>query len=416
MRTHNIQEIQATGKVPWRLFILLFMFASFGQIIVDLYLPSLPAISRAFHASHAAVQMTIAVYLFAFGISQLIYGPWSDAVGRRRPLLTGLALSTIGGIICCVAPNIEILLLGRLLQGIGAGTCNSVGRSIIRDLLSGKYLSRFGSQMGMAASISIAVAPTIGGYIQHFTSWRGSFVAIFIYSSIVLALLWSALPETNQKIDPKAMQFNKLIGNYKVLLTSPVFMGNALCAAIAYGGIIAYLTAGPFLLQTTLHLSPVQFGWLSLLNATGIFISGMINSRLVMRYPIRIMLLAGICCMLTGAFSMLLLATLGLLNVYVIIIPMAIFCMGAGLTFQNAGAAALEYFGHIAGAAGAIYGTLQISAGAIISGIMAILAEKSQVPLAITQLSLALLAIVAWRMANKAKLAQKLKENSEVTL
>ena len=125
---------------------------------------------------------------------------------------------------------------------------------------------------------------------------------------------------------------------------------------------------------------------------------------------------AGICCMLTGAFSMLLLATLGLLNVYVIIIPMAIFCMGAGLTFQNAGAAALEYFGHIAGAAGAIYGTLQISAGAIISGIMAILAEKSQVPLAITQLSLALLAIVAWRMANKAKLAQKLKENSEVTL
>ena len=121
MQTHNIQEISTTGKVPWRLFILLFMFATVGQLSVDLYLPSLPAISHVFGAGRSTVQMTIAVYLLGVGASQLFYGPWSDAVGRRRPLLTGVSLTVVGGIVCCVAPNIHILIAGRLLQGNGCG-------------------------------------------------------------------------------------------------------------------------------------------------------------------------------------------------------------------------------------------------------------------------------------------------------
>ncbi len=400
---HNIQEINATGKVPWRLFILLFMFATLGQLSVDLYLPSLPAISRAFNASHGSVQMTIALYLLGLGLSQLFYGPWSDAVGRRRPLLTGVGLTVLGSILCCVAPNIHILILGRILQGLGAGACNSVGRSLIRDLVSGQYLSRLGGQMGMASSFMVAVAPTIGGYIEAYSSWRLSFVAIFIYASSVLALLWYGLPETHQNPDPRAIKLKGLIHNYSQVLMSRVFLGNAFCSAIAYSGIIAYLTAGPFLLQSTLHLSPVQFGWLALLNATGIFASGMVNSHCVVRYGIPKMLFSGISMMILSAAIMLGIAFLGVLNLLVIVVPMAFFCMGAGLTFQNASAGALESFGHIAGSAGAIYGTLQISAGALVSAFIALLHEKTQIPLAATQLTLALLALIAWRVAQRAE-------------
>ncbi|MCD6046154.1 MAG: emrD [Gammaproteobacteria bacterium] len=407
MQQHNIQEINSTGKVPWRLFILLFMFATLGQLAVDLYLPSLPAISRAFEASHATVQMTIAVFLLGVGASQLFYGPWSDAVGRRRPLLTGVGLTVLGSILCCVAPNIHILILGRLLQGLGAGACNSVGRSLIRDLVSGHYLSRLGGQMGMASSFMVAVAPAIGGYIQHYTSWRVSFVVIFIYASIVLALLWHSLPETHKKPDPQAIHFKRLVHNYGQLLASPVFLGNAFCAAIAYSGIIAYITASPFLLQTTLKISPVQFGWLALLNATGIFTSGMINSHCVVRYGIPKMLFSGILAMSLGAGIMLGIGCFGVLNVVVIVLPMALFCMGAGLTFQNASAGALESFGHIAGSAGAIYGTLQISSGALVSAFMSLLHEKTQLPLAATQVGLALLAMIAWRVAQRAERRSK---------
>lgn len=401
MRDHNIQEIHATGKVPWRLFMLLFMFATLGQLSVDLYLPSLPAMSHALKASHGLVQMTIAVYLAGIGISQLVYGPWSDAVGRRKPLLTGVGLTVVGSIICCVAPNIHILILGRLLQGLGAGACNSVGRSLIRDLVSGHYLSRLGGQMGMAASFMVALAPAIGGYIEHYTSWRISFLVIFIYASSVLALLWYSLPETHQNPDPHAIRLRNLLHNYGQLLRSPVFMGHAFCSAIAYSGIVAYMTATPFLLQMTLHLSPVQFGWLALLNASGIFISGMLNSHYVIRYGVDRMLFYGIVGMVSGASIMLFIACLGFLNVYVIVLPMALFCMGAGLTFQNASAGALESFGHIAGSAGAIYGSLQISTGAVISALMATLPAVTQMPLACMQLGLALLAVLSWRWATR---------------
>lgn len=401
MRSHNLQQISETGNVPWGLFVLLFMFATVGQICVDLYLPSLPAISQAFKASHATVQMTIAVYLFALGLSQLFYGPWSDAVGRRRPLLTGVSLTVIGGIVCSVAPNIHILILGRLLQGLGAGVCNSVGRSLLRDLVSGHYLSRLAGQMGMASSFMVAVAPTIGGYIENYTSWRVSFLVMFIYASSVLVLLWYALPETHRNPNPHAIRWKGLVHNYGQLLKSPVFMGNAFCAAIAYSGIIAFVTAGPFLLQVTLQLSPVQFGWLALLNAVGIFSSGLINSHCVIRYGIPKMLFCGISAMILGAVIMLGIGLLGVLNAAVIVIPMGLFCVGAGLTFQNANAGALDSFGHIAGSAGAIYGTLQISSGALVSGFMALLHEKTQLPLAATQVSLALLALIAWRVAQR---------------
>ncbi len=304
MRTHNIQEINATGKVPWRLFLLLFMFATVGQLSVDLYLPSLPAISHAFEASHSTVQMTIAIFLFGLGISQLFYGPWSDAVGRRRPLLTGVSLTVVGGIVCCVAPNIHVLIIGRLLQGLGAGVCSSVGRSLLRDLVSGHYLSRLAGQMGMASSFMVAVAPTIGGYIQYYTSWRMSFVVVFVYAATVLMMLWYALPETHQNPDPSAIRFKGLVHNYGQLFRNPVFMGNAFCGAIAYSGIIAYITAAPFLLQSTLHISPVQFGWLALLNAIGIFSSGMINSHCVIRYGIPKMLFAGVSGMILGSAMM----------------------------------------------------------------------------------------------------------------
>lgn len=401
MRDHNIQEISATGKVPWRLFILLFMFATLGQLSVDLYLPSLPAMSHALKASPGLVQLTIAVYLFGVGLSQLAYGPWSDAVGRRKPLLTGVGLTVAGSLLCCLAPNIHILIVGRLLQGVGAGACNSVGRSLIRDLVSGHYLSRLGGQMGMAASFMVAVAPAIGGYIEHYASWRVSFLVIFIYASSVLTLLWYSLPETHQNPDPHAIKLKNLLHNYGQLLISPVFMGHAICAAIAYSGIIAYMTAAPFLLQTTLDLSPVQFGWLALLNATGIFLSGMLNSRYVIRYGVDRMLFYGITGMVAGASTMLIIGALGFLNVYVVVLPMALFCMGAGLTFQNASAGALEFFGHIAGSAGAIYGTLQISTGAVISALMATLPAVTQIPLACMQLGLALLAVAAWWWATK---------------
>lgn len=403
MRNYNILEINATGKVPGQLFTLLFMLAALKQISVDLYLPSLPAIGHAFISSSAVVQMTVAAYLFGLGAAQLIYGPWSDAVGRRRPLLIGVGVSFFGSVLCCLAPDMAILILGRLIQGIGAGACAAVGRSAIRDLVSGQYLSRLGGQMGMASTVMLVAAPTIGGYIEAYASWRISFLVLSIYGAVLFIFLWIVLPETHQKLDPEAARLKKLVHNYRQLLLSPVFMGYTLCGALAYSGLVAYLTAAPFLLQTTLHLLPIKFGWFALFTASGMFISCMINLHYVARHGVAKMLLLGIVLMAVGSGSMLLAGRLGFLNIAVIVLPMLIFCMGAGLTSQNASVGALQFFGSIAGSASAIYGTLQILSGAIVSTLIAIFPERTQMPLAWTQVALVLLAMIAWVIARCAQ-------------
>ncbi len=402
MRSHNIQEIGRTGKVPGQLFLLLLMFATLGQVTADLYLPSLPAIAKTFEISSSWSQLTLAIYFFGFGLSHLFYGPWSDAVGRRRPLLTGVGLSILGSLICCFSPNIVIFILGRALQGLGLGSCNSVGRSVIRDLVSGHYLSRLGGQMGMASSFTIAIAPTLGGYIEHYASWRFGFAFILVYSAAVLLLLWRALPETHQSPNPEAILPRILLQNYRKLFCSRVFMGYVICSGIAYSGVVAYMTSAPFLLQVTLGVSPIAFGWLAFLNASGIFASGLVNSRYVSRYGVATMLLSGICLMILGSSVMLTLGLLGFLNVSVIVFPMLVFCIGVGLTFQNASAGALESFGQIAGSAAAVYGLLQILAGALVGTVISLLHEKTQMPLAVTQFSLAILATLAWRIGSRA--------------
>ena len=403
MQRYNILEINATGKVPWSLFSLLLMLAALKQISVDLYLPSLPAIGHAFSASSAVVQMTVAFYLFGLGSAQLICGPWSDAVGRRYPLLIGAFLAVCGSVLCFLAPDMSTLIVGRFIQGIGAGACTTVGRTAIRDLVSGQHLSRLVGQLAMASTVMLVASPALGGYIEAYSSWRMSFLLLFVYSAGLYILLWFMLPETHQRPDPDAIRFKKVVHNYWQLLLSPVFMGYTLCGSLAYSGLIAYLTAAPYLFQVTLHLSPLEFGWFALFTASGMFISCMINIPYVIRYGIINMLLLGVVLMAIGGGSMLLAGSLGFLNTAVIVAPMLIFSMGAGLVFQNAGVGALQFSGAITGSASAIYGTVQILSGSIVSTLIAIFPEDTQMPLAWTQVTLVVLAMMAWVIVRRAR-------------
>lgn len=179
------------------LFFQILLIATLGQIGADLYLPSLPSITHDFSVLPSKVQFTFASYLFGFSISHLFYGPISDRIGRRTPILFGVGLSLIGCLVCATAPSIEILIVGRFLQGTGVGACNSVGRSLTRDFLSGAELAKMGSYLSMVAAFILAASPTLGGYLQYYFSWRAAFIFLSCYTLIAWIFFFKALPETH---------------------------------------------------------------------------------------------------------------------------------------------------------------------------------------------------------------------------
>ena len=389
-------QAQSTNSITRILFFMIMTLATISHITADMYVPSLPAITKALATNPSTVQLTLSIYMLGFSVSHLFYGPISDRIGRRKPILFGAGLSVIGGLLCYLAPSISILILGRFIQGIGMGATNSITRSLMRDLFAGPHLAKIGSHLGMAMVFVIAGAPTLGGYVQYYFNWRANFLILFIYTTLIWVFIWKALPETNQNLNATATKLNVVARNYFILLKSKVFMGYTLCCSFAYAGLIAYVTSSPFLLQNVIGLTPQQFGWLSLLIGGCIFISSFINSKWVMIKGISFMLLAGIYLMLAGGSLMLILGLSGYVNIYSIMIPIMIFSTGVGFAFTNASAGAMHPFPKMAGSSAALYGCLQIFGGSLASALIATLHINNQIPLAWMLLIMGLLALVSF--------------------
>ena len=383
------------------LFALTLMIASLAQITADMYVPSLPYMAKTLNVSNHAIQLTVAIYLLGFSFSNLYYGPLSDRIGRRKPLLIGIGLTALGGLICMLAQSAAFIMLGRLVQGLGVGSCNSVGRSFMRDLFSGSHLAKLGSHIGMVSVFVVAAAPTVGGYIQHYFGWRSVFLILFSYSCLVWILLWQAFPETNLDLNPHATRVRTILKNFYILLRSKTFLGYALCSSFAYAGLLSYMTVAPFILQDVIGLTAVQFGWLSFLIACSLFISTFLNSRYVIIKGIPFMVSIGTCLMFSGSTIMLIFGLLNYLNLWVIMLPMTLFSMGVGFTFSNAFAGAFHPFPRMAGAVGALYGCLQIVGAAAASALIAGLPDTTQMPLAGFLVTLSLLAITALNLLVK---------------
>lgn len=378
------------------LFFVILLIVVLPHLSTDMYVPSLPSIAEAFSTSPTTVQLSLTTFMAGYSFMHLVYGPLSDRFGRRPSLLTGIALSSVGTALCIFAGSIDLLILGRFIQGIGTAACNAIGRSVVRDVVSGAHLAQVSSYLGMAIVLVLTSAPTLGGFLQYYFDWRAVFVFLLMYTVFVLLLIIRYLPETNRHMNPHALQWREILKSYAILLTSRTFLGYTLCVSCAYAGVIAYATYTPFLMQSVLKLNPKEFGYLAFITGTGIFISFLVNSRMVAKKGIDYMLAVGISSMLISSVVMWIAAHQHIVNVTVIVLPAAFFCMGAGFVFSNAPAGALQPFAKIAGSAGGLFGFLQITGGVASSAIMAHYSTTSQQPLAVFLVTIAIICLISF--------------------
>ena len=374
-------------------FFMMFILSCMGQISSDVYLPALPLISEDLNTTVHAVQLTIALYFFGFAVSHLVYGPISDSVGRKLPLMIGIFICLVGTYICQHAQSILALDIGRCVQGFGAGAAATIYRSILSDCYHGTKLSKVSSFLDISRIFLLASAPLIGAIILHWIgNWRSCFEFLMLYCSIGLVGAILILRETNEHQHLHKVTFPHMAKNVLTLLSSKVFMGNTLFVMLTFGGILCWLTTLPIVLQTTLGVSAIGFGGVSALAGMFFMVGGVINALLVGKYGLSRMLYVGVGTMLVGGLSMLTFGLLGYLNIYVIMIPVILFIIGSSMVFPNAYAGAFEPFKHMAGTASAIFGFLQILGGAISSLVMSYMQTYNQIPLSIALIIIPVLA------------------------
>lgn len=365
------------------LFFLLLLIGCLTQFASDIYAPSLPAIAESLHAPIHLAQMSMAIYMFGVACTQLIYGPLSEGIGRRIPLSIGLAIMLLGSIICLTAPNIQLLILGRFIQGCGAGACASLWRSIFRDVFTGEELAKYGSFFTMFVMFIVPAAPLLGGYLQNSWGWRGSFVFMLLFVGVALLTAMYGFHETSNNHHRSRLNFSYIIKTYFNLVKNPTFIGASACTFLIYGAFFSWFVVGPVLLIHTVGISPSEFGWLSFIGGGSTYaLGGWINGKFVRNLGIPFMLKFGFSIMIFAGLLMLLFKLIIGLNLIIVIIPVIIFYFGTTFIWPNTFAMAFMPFGEIAGYAGSLYGFMLVSGGAIIGALMSHLPSTNQISLA----------------------------------
>ena len=179
-----------------------------GSLSIDMALPSLPATAEAFGVSAATVQLTVTLFLAGFAVAQLLHGPLSDRIGRRRVLLGGLVVYVIGGLACWAAASAPLLVVGRLLQALGAGSGPVVGRAVVRDLYGRARAARVLGYMGTAMALTPILAPIVGGFVHVAFGWRAVYLVLAACGAVFLGVATLLVPETNRQRDPGRLTTN----------------------------------------------------------------------------------------------------------------------------------------------------------------------------------------------------------------
>lgn len=349
------------------------LIVSIGQLSVGLLLPVLPAISQSLAEEPNRVQWLISVYLFAFGPIQLLYGPLSDAKGRRPVLIAGLTLAMLG-VGLCLVPNASFtwLLVGRFLQGLGAGCGAVVSRAMLRDSFEGPELRNALSYVAIAAAFTPIVAPAIGGFIGYYFGWYSVFVAMLVYFLTLWLLLFNRFKETHSGIR-QPMQLTSIVVNYWHLLSLRHFLGHGGMLWGQFALMMVSISVMPYIMQQQIGMTAAQYGSWALLPALGLLLGGVINNRIqhlvaseqILRFSPYLQLTAGAWLLLVPLQPVWLIAGI------------FIQALGNGMAFPNAMSRLLEPYRDLAGAAAALSGALQMLSAALLTAALVYLGVSS---------------------------------------
>jgi DHA1 family bicyclomycin/chloramphenicol resistance-like MFS transporter len=392
----------ATGSQPastsrTRIIVVLGTLVALGPLTLDLYLPALPKIAADLSVSSSVVQLTLTGTLAGLALGQLIVGPLSDSLGRRRPLIAGIALHMGASVVCLIAPNIEVLGVGRVLQGFGAAAAMVVAIAVVGDLFDDSAAASVLSRLMLVLGVAPVVAPSLGAAVLLKASWHWTFAVLVVLAAGLLVVAAVALPETLPPAHRRPLRLGAVASTYGYLLRDARFVTLVLVAALAMSGLFAYIAGASFVLQGRYGLNQQEFALVFGAGAVALIGTTQLNVVLLRRFtPASIVVWAlGAAALLGATFVGLAAAGVGGLPAFVL--PVWAILAAMGLVIPNAPALALSRHQEAAGTSAALLGAGQFGLGAAVAPLVGVLGND-ELALAVVMTAgvvIALLALLA---------------------
>ncbi len=356
---------------------VLIALSALAPMSIDMFLPSMPQMARDFDTSTGTVSLAVTLFIFSFAASQLVYGPASDRFGRRPVLLAGLALFIAGGAFCLFANSVEVLVAGRILQGLGGGAGPAIANAVIVDVYKRERAHGILAIMTVSIALAPMLSPIAGGFLHEVWGWRSVFVVLVGIGVLLAGAFATLIPETNAHRDANALNARGMASNYAGLFRSRVYVTFALVMALLFSGQLIFISTSSFVLVDDLGVSETTFGFSFGFVAFGIMAGATISRRLAGKWPSRRIVMTAAVVGFGAAMVMAGLALGGAANLAAIVVPMFVLAGGNGLARPAATAAALTEFPRTAGLASAVLGFSQMAVASAYSVGFNLLAEPS---------------------------------------
>jgi len=347
--------------------------AALPPISIDMALPALGNIANTLHASASQAGLTLSLFMAGFAVGPIVYGPLSDARGRKPTLLLGLALFTVGGIVSALAPGIAVLLGARLVQGIGAGAGMTVALAIVRDLFEGNAMQHRLAAITVVANVAPIVAPSIGVGLLAAIEWRGIYGVMAVCGLVAALATWAGLTESAPQRSG-SFALSGLRDGYRRALTHRAVLGHILINGFGFGWMFAYVAGSPLVLLHILHVRPISYAAMFAMTGAGIVAGATLNGFIAARgFESRRILAIAICTTLAATLGLIALSVLhqaSLLTIMPLLVA-STFCFG--LAAPSAAHGALDPIPELAGVAGGLLTSIQMLCGAASSSFVALL-------------------------------------------
>jgi len=388
----------ATATIRWPLVVALASLGAVAPVATDLYLSGLPAMGQDLHAGPSGAQLTLTTFLVGLALGQLVMGPLSDHFGRRRPLVVSATVCVAAGVVCALAPNLAVLLVGRLVQGFAGAGGMVIGRAIIADLVTGRAAAKAFTLMITVGGVAPVAAPLIGSLLADPVGWRGMLWAVAALCLAMLVVVLLVVPETHPPAARTVHREASPFGGVRAVLAIPAYRRQIAVSALAFAVLMGYISSSPFVYQNVVGLSEIGYAVAFAVNATGLFATGWVCTRLVDRWSPRQVLQSALAVQLAAVTAFVVLAATGA-PAWSLPIPVFFAVASNAGIMGNSAALAMALVRPVAGAGSAVMGFTTFALGALVSPLVGLGGEDSALVPAVVMATACVLSFTLTRVA-----------------
>ncbi|MGL5109449.1 MAG: multidrug efflux MFS transporter EmrD [Vibrio ordalii] len=374
-----------------KLTFLIAILTAVGQMTQTMYVPSIGHMAGEFLVSPASLQAVMACYLIPYGLSQFVYGPLSDRLGRKPIIIAGLLIYIAGSLLALFAHQYDWFLVGSFIQGLGIGCGGAMSRTLTRDCFSGAELHKANSLISMCVIFSPLIAPVLGGYLTESFGWRSSYLFLSLFAIAVVITMMTSMVETL----PKAARRHESVANsYRYVLSDKRFQGYLICLVATFSGVAVFEAAAGVLLGGVLQLPATTVSLLFVLPIPGYLVGAALSSVIALNFNEKSALYVGLVAIALGSLVVFVPGVLGQTSVLTLIGGATVYFLGAGILFPAATTGALTPLPYHAGTGGAVLGGMQNLGAGLATLLASAFPAHDQMPLGALMLLMSVFAVV----------------------